>query len=147
MATRSTVSSVWSSFLARMQALASGQSPAFADVVEGEVGTTHYEHPFLAVKLLSATVSSRADEDKEWKCKVQLRIVAEQTTADSAATVALGKISAVEDQIDGFTKPDGSAGWENAEWSLTFSITSEEGNLVQADNVRDFTVMVARGAN
>lgn len=151
MAYRNTLSGAWSSFFAHMQQLigtvGSGSTLAIRAVEEGESVLDAYPVPYLLVQFIASKVESRANNDKMWGGKIKFRIVSQVTNANGATTEILSKIAQVENKIEAYTKPDGVAGLENSEWSLTFETAPTRGNLIVADALRDFTVMVSRGSN
>lgn len=144
---RNTVPAAWSLFFSHMQTLQSGGSAPFRQVAEGEGAPDAYPVPFLLLQLLSAKISSRADNDKQWEMKIRLRAVSESTSADGATTAILSKISATQDKIEALVKPDGVSGFEDGEWSITYDKSAERGNLVIGEMVTTCNVMVTRGSN
>lgn len=139
---RSTISTVWTSFYAHM-----GRTAGFSKVAEGEATPGVHPRPYLLVQLLGAVVSSRADRDKLWTASVKLRIVATIPGGETATTEILELMAAAENMMDGYERPTGVEGFENAQWSLTFPTDPSGGNTVMADGLVNFTVTVTRGSN
>ena len=151
MAFRNTLSVVWADFFAYMQELenthGAGSTLDIRKVAEGEGVYDEYPVPFLLVQLLDSEPDAKADGDKLWQQRIKLRMVTETATEHGATVEILSKIGHIEDKIEAYPKPDGTAGWEDAKWSITYSMSPTHGNLVVAESIRNFTVMVTRGAN
>jgi len=146
-----TITGVFSLLFSHMKELV-GSSGAdsnvkIREVVEGENLLGSHQTAYVALQLLGATASGRADTAKQWSVQVKISIVTEVRTADGATVEILSKMAQVDDNIDAFTKTKGMAGLENGEWSITFGTDASHGNIVVADSIRNFTVMVARGGN
>lgn len=144
---RNTIEAVWAAFFTHMQQLASGGSPPVKSVVEGETSPHQYEHPYVAIQVLSAEPTDRADYDKKWTVKCRARITTTSPGPGLATQDMLDKIATVNDKIELFPKPLGVSGFEDMDWSITDTIGIEQGKVLIADSTFTFAVMVSRGAN
>jgi len=141
-----TIGAVWTLFFEHMQTLIGSGTPAITNVVEGEVTYDEELPPFLAMQLIDAEPEQRTGQNKTWQCRVKVRLVVLHSIGGITATI-LNRTGDVEDAIEAFDRPDGVAGFEDAKWSITYPNTPTHGNLVVAESIRNFTVVVARGAN
>lgn len=148
MAETNTIEAVWTAFFNHMKTLigSGAPSPTITNVVEGEVTYDEEVPPFLSVQLIDAEPEQRTGQNKIWQCRVKVRLVVLHSVGGITATI-LHRVGDIEDAIEAFTKPDGVAGFEDAKWSYTYPNTPTHGNLVVAESLRNFTVVVARGAN
>lgn len=148
---RNTIPAVFASLFAHMRGLVgtSGDDSnlTIRAVDEGEAVLGSKPIASLTLQLLDAKVAARSDGDKQWEQSLLIRVVTEIPSADGATSEILSKIAQVEDRLDAYAKPEGVAGLEDGSWSITFSTSAEHGNLITADSLRKFTVMVSRGAN
>lgn len=146
-----TISAAWAAFLAHMQELentsGSGSSLVIRKVAEGEASYDDHAVPFIVLQLLDAEVEQRTDQNKRWQQRLKIRIVSEAQSADGAIVEILSKIAQVEDKIETFTKPDGVTGFEDAKSSITYPQGAQHGDLIVAESIRNFSVVVQRGAN
>ena len=147
MAFRNKIDTVWASFFAHMQELDDGSSPPFRIVVGGETTPWQYEHPFLAVQCLAAKPIERSGADKKWSVSCRVRVTVTATGPDGGLEAILEKIAVANDKIEIYKKPDGVAGFEDMDWSVTDTIEVDDGKAMTADSKFTFTVMVTRGAN
>lgn len=148
---RNTISSVFASLFSHLRGLegTSGDNSSITirKVAEGEAMIGAHPVASVVLQLLDAKIVGRSDSDKQWRQQLKIRIETEVQSADAATSEILSKIAQVEDRIESFAKPEGVAGLEDAEWSITFGASAEHGNTLTADSRRVFTVMVTRGAN
>lgn len=147
MAYRNQIDTVWANFFAHMQTLDDGATPPFRSVVEGETTPYQYEHPFVGVQCLSAKPIERTGADKKWSVKCRIRVTTTSPGTNQATEEILEKMAVANDHIEAYVKPDGVAGFEDMDWSITDNITPDEGNVSVADSTFTFTVMVTRGMN
>lgn len=147
MADTNTIEAVWSAFFAHMESVLEGSgNPAITDVLEGEVAFDEQAPPFVGLQLIDAEPEQRTGQNKVWQCRIKVRLVEVFSSGLLTATL-LARVGTIEDAIEAFTKPDGVAGLEDAKWAYTYPHTPTHGNLMVAESVRNFTVVVARGAN
>lgn len=148
---RNTISSVFSSLLAHMKGLegtkGSDSTVNIRSVAEGEALLGASPNASIILQLLEAKITGRSDVDKQWTQDLRIRVVTEVQSAGAATAEILSKIAQVEDKIESFKKPDGVSGLEDAQWAITFDTSPDHGNIIIADSVRKFSVMVSRGAN
>lgn len=148
---RNTIGAVFSAFFTHMKELegttGADSNVEIKKVAEGE--NLPLSHPLanVTIQLLSAKIIGRSDRDKQWQQQIKISVETEIKSADTATTEILSKTAQVENKINSFVLPDGVAGFEDSEWSVTFGTTAEHGNTVSADCTRNFTVMVSRGGN
>lgn len=118
-----------------------------AAVAEGEAVPEQFQIPFIVMQLIDFKVQDRTGTNKVWTGRVKFRVVTLQTSALRPTVEIMDKIAQVQDKLDTFTRPDGTRGLEDAEWSITYPLTPEHGNLIIAEQVASFNVNVARGDN
>ena len=146
MADTNTIENIWTELFEHMQTLVGSGTPPFTNVVEGEATFDQEVAPFLTIQLLDAEPEQRTGNNKVWQCRIKIRIVEEFSSGTITATI-LNRVGDVENSIEAFTRPDGVAGFEDAKWSYTYPNDATHGNLIVAEAIRNFTVVVARGAN
>lgn len=148
---RNTISSVFAGLFEHMKGLegtsGGGSSIQIRAVAEGEYMLGSHPNASVLLQLLDAKIIGRSDTDKQWQQGLRIRVVTEVPTRDGATSEILSKIAQVEDRIESFSKPTGFSGLEDSQWSITFSVSAEAGNIVTADSTRKFAVMVSRGSN
>lgn len=148
---RSKISTVWAHFLAHMKGLegttGTGSTILIRKVAEGEVVPGAHPVANVLLALTGCKNVGRVDRDKQWAQGLRIRIETTVSSAEGAVTEILSKIAQVEDRIDGYTRPDGSAGFEDADWGISYATDPQRGGTVMAESKRTFTVTVTRGAN
>lgn len=149
--TRTTIPAVWILFLAHMKGLqdtsGSGSSQNIRVIHDGEVPFDGLPIPYVALHILSVISIGKIDADKQWEQKLKIRIASLITGADMATAEILSKIAQVTDRVETFDKPNGVSGFEEIEWSITHSISTEQGNMIMADAIIPFSVVALRGVN
>lgn len=141
---------VWNLFFSHFRGLknqsADGRLP-FRDVVEGEIAPDNHVIPVVALKLTVLKPIGIADGDKQKQGKIKIKIISTVPSVNDATAEILSKISQVDNHLENFTKPDGTSGFELADWGTTYSMTAEHGNIISAECELTFSVVVSRGGN
>jgi len=142
---------VWVSFYSHMKTLegtlGAGSGYQIRSVVEGESPYDAIVKPTVCVQLMGAQVTGRSGTNKQWTVTARIQIISPVPAVDAAMVEILSKISQVQDKLEAFTKPDGTAGWEDPKWGIQCDTSPAKGGNVSADAMVTFSVNVARGAN
>jgi hypothetical protein len=115
-------------------------------VVEGEGPIDGYPIPYVLLRITEVEATSRTDNDKIRQVKVRVRVVSEASTVNGAVSELLSKTAQIDDKIEAFTKPTGTAGFENNKWGMAYDWSTQAGNRVMADSELTFSVRMARGS-
>lgn len=145
------LSTIWTAFFAHMKGLENtvgdGSIQPIRAVVEGESPYDSIVKPVVCLQLMGAQVTGRSGTNKQWTTTVRVQIVSPVPGVDTAMNEIISKISQVQNRIESFAKPDGTAGWEDPKWGIQCDTSPTKGGNVSADAQVTFSVNVARGSN
>lgn len=145
------LSTVFASFLAHMKRLegaaGNGSDQKIRKVAEGEATLDAYQLPYVVLQVLTAKVVGRIDDNKIWECNTRVRVTSVIQLQGQALAEILAKIAQVENTIESFPKPEGTTGFEDPLWGITYQNSPDHGNLIIADATFNYRVVVKRGNN
>ncbi|MBN2448084.1 MAG: hypothetical protein JXO22_15245 [Phycisphaerae bacterium] len=143
--------SVWANFLSHMKTLqgtlGAGSTQVIRSVTEGETPYDAVVKPIVCLQLMGAQVTGRSGTNKQWTVTVRIQIVSPVPGVDAAMVEILSKIAQVQNKLEAYTKPDGTAGWEDPKWGIQCDTSPAKGGNVAADAQITFSVNIARGSN
>ncbi len=149
--TTTSLRTVWASFYTHMKTLentlGAGSTQPIRSVVEGEMPYDSVVKPTVGLQLMGAQVTGRSGTNKQWTVTVRIQVVTPVPAVDTAMSEILSKVTQVQDKLEAFAKPDGTAGWEDPKWGIQCDTSPAKGGNVSADAQVTFSVNVARGSN